>query len=85
MRIPQKIYVSEKAYKFLIKRELLDQFIKSKNNILAGKISWWTKFSIKEPKHEWVWYFRINKQYRALCKFDQTDILFVTEIDKHQN
>jgi plasmid maintenance system killer protein len=68
----------------LKKRNLEKHFIKAKNNILNGNISWWTQFWRKEPKDEWIWYFRLNKQYRALCYFDEKDFLFITEIDNHQ-
>lgn len=67
----------------LNKRWLLKQYKKSKENILNWIYSW-NKIWYREPKNEWIIYFRINKQFRAFWRFkDWTLIVF--DINNHQN
>ena len=67
---------------YLRKRNLLGQYKKAKNFFLAGGF-YLTDFKRKKPKEDGVWYFRINRQFRALAYFDN-DILVVFSIDNHQ-
>ena len=39
-------------------------------------------FKLRQPKSKWIYYFRINRQYRAWCKVID-NILFITGIDNH--
>jgi alpha-L-arabinofuranosidase len=77
--------ISEEEYmlEFLEKRSLLKQYKKSKENILLWLHSW-NKIWFREPKKEWIIYFRINRQFRALCRLSNTDELIVFDIDNHQ-
>jgi plasmid maintenance system killer protein len=67
---------------FLIKRNLIKQYKKSKISILAW-IVWGTDLKTREPKEKWVWSFRMNKQFRAFCKLEN-DLLILFKIDNHQ-
>ena len=77
--------ISEQEYilNFLIKRNLLNQYKKSKKNILSWNYIW-NKIWFKKPKKDDIIYFRINKQYRALCRFEWNNLI-VFDIDNHQN
>lgn len=77
--------IKEKEYilSYLEKRNILKQYKKSKNNILNWNYTW-NKVWYKQPKKDEIIYFRINKQYRALCRFEN-NILIVFDIDNHQN
>jgi len=69
--------------KYLIKRNLLEQYKKAKTYLLLwlfAKVSFW----IREPKKNWIYYFRINKQFRAYCIIKGNQ-LRVFEINNHQN
>lgn len=59
-----KILETKKVLEFLFKRNLLSQYKKSKSYILI----WLEKnvdFKLRQPKNLNIYYFRINKQYRA--------------------
>ena len=72
----------DKILSFLLSRWLLKQYQKSKKLLL-----WWymhqVNFKIREPKKDQIYYFRINKQFRAWCYFEW-DKLVVFRIDNHQ-
>lgn len=80
----EKIFEENYIFEYLEKRNLLKQYKKSKQNILEWIYSW-NKIWYKEPKKEWIIYFRINKQFRALCRLSELNTLIVFEIDNHQN
>jgi plasmid maintenance system killer protein len=40
--------------------------------------------SLREPKSDGVWYFRINKQFRAYALLKDKDVFVVYRIDNHQ-
>lgn len=67
---------------YLEKRNLSKQYIKAKLSVEHGYTSG-TQLRKREPKSDDVWYFRINRQYRALCYRDG-DTLTVFAIDDHQ-
>jgi len=73
----------DKVVKLIKKYQLDKQFKKA---ILY--INQWdlkaVNFKLRQPKSKWIYYFRINKQYRALCKV-MDNILFIVDIDNHSN
>lgn len=69
MIVIQSIRISEVSIEYLKKRRLEKQYLKAKNLILAGRFSN-VDLKIREPKKERIWYFRINKQFRALCELE---------------
>ncbi len=78
-----KILISDDLIAFLEKRNLVNQYKKAKEYILK----WLTKqvdLKLREPKNDKVYYFRLNRQYRAICKIEG-DILKIFDIDDHQN
>lgn len=77
-----KIIETNRIKEFLLKRRLLAQYIRKKENILNNIFSW-NNLKLREPKKDEVWYFRINKQYRALCYLDDKT-LKIFDIDNHQ-
>jgi len=62
------------VYDYLLKRNLLNQYKKSKSYILAW-IYWNIDFKLRKPKEKWEWSFRINKQFRAFGKYDNWDLI----------
>ncbi len=76
-----KILISERDVGYLKKRWLEKQFQKAKAYILAGLYEN-ASLKIREPKSDNVWYFRINKQYRAICD-REWDTLYIIAIDDH--
>ena len=76
--------IKEKSYilKYLQERELLNQYRKAKEQILSWNYIW-NKLSYRKPKSDEILYFRINKQFRALARFNW-NLLIVFEIDNHQ-
>jgi plasmid maintenance system killer protein len=75
------IAYDDKITKLVKKYQLTKQFKKA---IFYIK-SWNFKavdFKLRKPKSDWIWYFRINKQYRAWCKIID-NILFIIDIDDH--
>jgi cell fate (sporulation/competence/biofilm development) regulator YlbF (YheA/YmcA/DUF963 family) len=67
---------------YLEKRGLISQYKKAKQNILSHEN---TKVYFKErkPTGSGIWYFRINRKYRALARYDGDDLV-VFMIDDHQ-
>jgi len=68
---------------FLEKRNLLKQYVKAKQFLLTGDVLR-TRFKERNPKGSGIWYFRINKQFRALGVFADDGNLIVFKIDNHQ-
>ena len=67
---------------FLEKRNLLKQYVKSKNHILK-QINSKTFFKERKPKWCNIWYFRINNQFRAIWSIDKDNDLIIFKIDNH--
>jgi hypothetical protein len=66
-----------------MKRDLLNQYKKSKTYLLLwlfAKVNFW----IREPKKDEIYYFRINRQFRAYCIIKNNE-LRIFEINNHQN
>jgi hypothetical protein len=80
---PRQIFEEKKVLPYLVKRGLLTQYKKAKLYLLSGNILQ-TKFKERSPKGSGIWYFRINKQFRALGVFDNLGNLIVFKIDNHQ-
>lgn len=76
------IIESPNVVDYLEKHFLIEQYKKAKNNILSWND---TKVFLKprKPKWSWIWYFRINKKYRALWYIVDNE-LRIYEIDNHQ-
>jgi len=78
----EKILETKDVLAYLNKRNLLQQYKKSKKYILL-----WLKkqvdFKLRNPKKLKIYYFRINKQFRAYGVLDW-NILKIYEINNHQ-
>lgn len=79
-----RILEKKSILSYLQSRGLLDQYKKVKKYLLSGNIVS-TRFKERNPKGSGIWYFRINKQFRALGVFDNSGDLIVFKIDNHQN
>ena len=80
MRKIQKILEKKEILPYLQKRNLIKRYKKVKNYLLQGSTIQ-TKFKERNPKGSGIWYFRINKQYRAFCVFNEEGDLIVFKID----
>jgi len=81
--IIKNVFESDEVLIYLEKRNLIKQYKKAKNFILL----WYfenASFKKREPKEEDIYYFRINKQYRAIWYIENNN-LYILEIDNHQN
>ncbi len=76
--------INEEEYLFnrLVRRWIFEQYKKSKNNILLWNFSW-NRIKLKKPTKDGIWYFRINKKYRALWYVEWTTLI-IFDIDDHQ-
>ncbi len=77
-----QILEEQSVVEFLEKRNLIQQYKKAKKFILMGEFKQ-TKLKKRKPKSLSVWYFRINKQFRANAYLKEKK-LYVYEIDNHQ-
>lgn len=68
---------------YLQARGLVKQYKRAKEYLLRGD-TLQTKFKERNPKGSGIWYFRINKQFRALGVFDSEGNLIIFKIDNHQ-
>lgn len=83
MLIIKNIFEKDYILINLNKRNLLIQYKKSKKLIIEW-VFWKTDLKLRKPKSDWIYSFRINKQFRAFC-YLENDILVVYKIDNHQN
>lgn len=79
-----KIFEKKEILPYLQSRNLLNQYKKAKNYLLQGN-ALQVNFKERNPKGSGIWYFRINRQFRALGVFDEDGNLIIFEIDNHQN
>ncbi|MFA4891634.1 MAG: hypothetical protein WC604_04810 [Candidatus Gracilibacteria bacterium] len=79
----QRILERKEIFNYLQARGLLKQYQKAKRFLLQGN-ALQVKFKERNPKGSGVWYFRINKQFRALGVFDEEGDLIIFKIDNHQ-
>jgi len=77
-----KVFIAPEALEYIEKRELTKQYQKAKSHILSGRFSS-AQLKLRAPKKDQIWYFRINKKFRALCELDG-EALYVYAIDDHQ-
>lgn len=78
----QKIFEEKTVLPYLQKRGLLNQYKKAKQLLLEGHLLS-TRFKERNPKGSGIWYFRVNKQYRAFGVFDSVGNLIIFKIDNH--
>lgn len=64
-----QVLITREAQEYLVKRQLDKQYQKTKIFILGGYYQN-VDLKIREPKEDRIWYFRINKQFRALCELE---------------
>lgn len=83
MRKVKRILEKKDVLAYLMARGLVKQYQKAKFYLLSVYQSQ-TRFNEKNPRGCGIWYFRINKQFRALGVFDAEDNLIIFEIDNHQ-
>lgn len=62
-----EVRINTIAESYLEKRNLTKQYLKACEYIVDGNTKN-TGLKLREPKSHEIWYFRINKQYRAFCK-----------------
>ncbi|EKD65985.1 MAG: hypothetical protein ACD_49C00070G0009 [uncultured bacterium (gcode 4)] len=78
-----KIVEDPKILTYLNERNLLKQYKKAKTFLLLwlyANVDFW----LREPKKDEIYYFRINKQFRAYCIIEKQE-LRIYKIDNHQN
>ena len=81
MKIMCILETSEVA-EYIQSRNLMNQYKKVKGYILAGHTSG-AHLRKREPKGDNIWYFRINKKFRAFAYLDGAT-LKIFHIDDHQ-
>ncbi|OGJ51331.1 hypothetical protein A2335_04920 [Candidatus Peregrinibacteria bacterium RIFOXYB2_FULL_32_7] len=77
----KKIVETNKIAKFIKSRNLTSQYKKAKIYLEEGFFDA-VRLKLREPKNKKIYYFRINKQYRALCVIVNNE-LRIFEIDDH--
>lgn len=78
-----RIFERKEILPYLEARGLLNQYKKAKQYLLNGNVIQ-VRFKERNPKGSGIWYFRINRQFRALFIFDEIGNLIVFKIDNHQ-
>jgi len=79
MKVVEK---SDEILKYLKKRNLVNVYIKAKTLLENGDLKT-VDFRKRKPRKYDIFYFRINKKYRAIGQF-KDDLFVVTEISDHQ-
>jgi len=80
--IIKNVFESDEVIQYLQKRDLIKQYKKAKNFILLWYFKY-VSFKKREPKKSEIYYFRVNKQFRAIW-YMEDDIFYVLEIDNHK-
>lgn len=83
MKHIQEILEKKEILPYLEERNLLKQYKKAKDYLLKGN-TLQVKFKERNPKGSGIWYFRINRQFRAFGVFDDNGNLIIFRIDNHQ-
>ena len=73
---------NQKIIDYLKKRDLLELYKKKRNQLETDNAKS-AQFKKRQPYKYQMFYFRINKQYRAIGRFKGSDFI-VTEISDHQ-
>lgn len=76
------VYEESGIVEFIQKRNLVKQYLKAKNHLENDFFSL-VDLRKRQPKHLGIFYFKINKQYRAIGYIEQNNFI-VTEISDHQ-
>lgn len=79
MRVVEK---SESILLYLRQRNLLQSYKKAKILLENGDLQS-VSFKKRQPKHLDLYYFQINRKYRAIGRFKR-ELFVVTEISDHQ-
>ena len=79
----EKVLITQKWISYLEKRNLSNQYRKAKVNLLNWRFTN-INFSIREPKRNKIYYFRVNKQFRIFW-YIENKVFKVIKIDNHQN
>lgn len=82
-RVFEKVLITNDCIEKLVKFWVTEQYKKAKEYILKWLLQN-VNFKKREPYKSEKYYFRINKQYRAIC-YIENNCLKVFEIDNHQN
>lgn len=80
--IIKQILIWEQFVKYLEERWIIKQYKKAKEYILNWNYKQ-VNFKLREPKKDKIYYFRINKQFRAYWTIEW-GILKIYHIDNHQ-
>lgn len=81
LKLFDEIEESKEVFSYLFERNLLKQYKKAKNSLIL----WLYKnvdFKKREPKIDEIYYFRINKQFRAIWYIENKK-LKILKIDNH--
>ena len=78
----KKVRVSTKVHKRVQKRGLEKQLGKAIKYILIWDLKT-PSLKIRQPKSDGIFYFRINKQFRAICEIEK-ETLTILSISNHQ-
>ncbi len=78
-----EVLITNKCALFLQKKGLIPQWKKAKEYILTGKFSA-ISFKKRRPYKSEKYYFRLNRQYRAIG-FIEDNTLKIFEVNDHQN
>ena len=78
----KRIIEQKKVVNYLIRRNLVRQYQKQKDLLLAGGTKQ-VDFKIRKPNKDDIYQFRINKKFRAFGYFDNQTFK-VAKIDDHQ-
>lgn len=78
----KKILIWDNLITYIKDRWLEKQYKKAKTYVLAWFFNK-ADFKLREPKKDKIYYFRINKQFRAYWTIEE-NILKIHHIDNHQ-
>jgi len=78
----EEIREHKKVLAYLNLRDLCKKYQKQKHFLLEGKLQS-VDFKKRKPYSKDIYYFRVDKKFRAYCYFDKK-ILRVFKIDDHQ-
>lgn len=76
-----EVRINTASVKYIQERQILQQYLKAKKYILAGNFDN-IRLKLRELKSDGIWYFRINQQYRAHARYEDS-ILWIFRIDDH--
>ncbi len=77
------ILISWQVEDYIRTRNLVDIFIKWKNNILHGQYTSGMRLKILQPKHKRLFSSRLNQKYRIICRIEW-NVCKIVAIDDHQ-